>query len=162
MPIASMSASRARGFHAPSFIGWRTLASSSPTASQVMPGRQMAWRGRLGFMVSRTTSPLILRYEFVSPSCRHSACLPSTRNSGSRYFSHSSGGSTTWESLSNTATCLEMVVMVRDRSAAGCYHTVTEASAASAALTSSSVGHQLGRSISVTRSRMIFFGGSIR
>ena len=62
-----MSASRWRGSHAASFIGWRTLASSSPTASQLMPGRQIAWRGRFGFIVSRMTSPLILRYEFVSP-----------------------------------------------------------------------------------------------
>ena len=42
------------------------------------------------------------------------------------------------------------------------YQRVTEASGASAAFTSSSVGHQLGRSISVTRCSMIFFGASIR
>ena len=51
IPIASISASRARGSHAPSFIGWRTLASSPPMSSQLMPGRQIAWRGRLGFIV---------------------------------------------------------------------------------------------------------------
>ena len=33
---------------------------------------------------------------------RPSACLPSVRYSGSRYFSQSAGGSTTWLSLSNT------------------------------------------------------------
>src|SRR6516225_2221644 len=83
-------------------------------SSQVIPGRQMACRGRFEFIVSRRTSPLILRYEFVAPSCRHSACLPSTRKSGSRYFSQISGGSTTCESLSNTARrFVRVVVMVR-------------------------------------------------
>ena len=49
-----------------------------------------------GCSVSRKTSPLTFRYAPVRPSWRHSACLPSVRYSGSRYFSHSAGGSTTW------------------------------------------------------------------
>src|SRR4249920_3060414 len=72
-------------------------------ASQVMPGRHSAWRGRLGLVVSRKISPFILRYEPVRPSWRQSPCLPSVRYSDSRYFSHSAGGSTTCESPSNTA-----------------------------------------------------------
>src|SRR5207302_9291159 len=67
-----------------------------------MPGRQSAWRGRLGFERSRKISPLTFKYAPVRPSCRQSACLPSVRYSGTRYSSHSAGGSTTWLSPSKT------------------------------------------------------------
>src|SRR4051794_1885941 len=97
-----MSARRACGSVAPSVIGCRVRGSSSPTASQVMPGRHSAWRGRFGLDLSRQISPLTLRYEALLPSWRHSACLPSVRYSGSRYLSQSVGSSTTWLSLSNT------------------------------------------------------------
>jgi len=46
---------------APAVIGCRTVGSSSPMASQLMPRRHSAWRGRLGFIVSRNVAPLILR-----------------------------------------------------------------------------------------------------
>ena len=59
--------SRACGSDAPSFIGWRWVGSSAPISSQVIPGRQIAWRGMFGFIVSRKTLPLILRYEPCCP-----------------------------------------------------------------------------------------------
>src|SRR6516225_6134253 len=104
-----MSARRACGSHAPSFIGCLVCGSSSPTASQFMPGRHSACRGKLGLPLSRKISPLIFRYAPVGPSCRHSPCLPSVRYSGSRYFSHSAGGSITWLSPSNTANSLAII-----------------------------------------------------
>src|SRR5262245_46300709 len=104
-----MSATRARGSHAPGFIACLMVGSSSPIDSHVMPGRHSAWRGRFGFDVSRKISPLTFRYEPVRPSCRQSPCLPSVRYSAPRYFSHSSGGSTTCESPSNTAKSLVFI-----------------------------------------------------
>ena len=59
--------------------------------------------------MSRKISPLIFRYATVRPSWRQSARLPSGRYSGSRYFSHSAGGSTTWLSASNTAKSLVII-----------------------------------------------------
>src|SRR6516165_964611 len=104
-----MSARRACGSHAPSFIGCRVCGSSSPTASQFMPGRHSACRGKLGLPLSRKILPLTLRQAPVWPSWRYSACLPSVRYSGSRYFSHSAGGSTTWLSPSNTTKSLVII-----------------------------------------------------
>src|SRR6266404_4822698 len=60
-PIASMSARRACGSEAPSLTGCFTCGSRVPTASQSIPGRHSAWRGRLGFPLSRKISPLTLR-----------------------------------------------------------------------------------------------------
>src|SRR5271154_6669600 len=98
MPIASMSRRRASAFDAPAVAGCRAPASRSPTLSQVIPGRQIACRGILEFIVSRKTLP----YEPSLPSSRHSADFPGVRNSGSRYLLHSSAVSTTCESLSKT------------------------------------------------------------
>src|SRR5215469_5074934 len=108
-----MSRRRVSAFDAPGVAAWRLLGSSSPTCSHVIPGRQIAWRGMLEFIVSRNILPLTLRYEPNLPSSRQSADFPSMRNSGSRYLLHNAGGSTTCESLSKTANRLFAIVKLR-------------------------------------------------
>src|SRR5262249_57395496 len=61
-------------------------------------GRGLGWAVVCGIFW-----PLTLGGALFLPSSRHRACFPNTRYSGSRYFSHTSRGSTTWESPSKTA-----------------------------------------------------------